>query len=343
MPGHSQKCLLAQYLCLNQNPIFEMGSYLFMYSSRFCRLVSAFDVSFLFVIVVMMSTMAGLQKILICSDLDRTLIPNGFKKESAHARPVFRRLAEHPNIHLAYVSGRDRKLILDAIEEFYLPLPDYAIGDVGTTLYRVKNDHWQLSEDWRDEIGKDWKGLSWEGLAEFFEDMGDIRLQEPEKQTRYKLSFYSDRNIDHQRLINDIRLILKQQRVRANIIWSVDETGTSGLLDILPPRANKLHAIQFLMQQEQFSEDRTVFAGDSGNDLDVLTSGLQAILVKNAMAEVRKEALKKLSPKHMMNRLYLPEGNLWGLNGNYAAGVIEGLAHYVPETATLIAAAVEEK
>jgi hypothetical protein len=286
--------------------------------------------------------MAGLQKILICSDLDRTLIPNGYQKESAHARPVFRRLAEHPHIYLAYVSGRDRKLILDAIEEFYLPLPDYAIGDVGTTLYRVTNDNWQLSQDWSDDIGKDWKGLSWEGLAECFEDMDDIRLQEPEKQTRHKLSFYTDQHIDHQRLINDIRLVLKQQRIRANIIWSVDETGTSGLLDILPPRANKLYAIEFLMQQEQFSGDHTVFAGDSGNDLDVLTSGLQAILVKNAMAEVRKEAVKKLSQKNMENRLYLPEGNFWGLNGNYAAGVIEGLVHFVPETGELVAAAVEE-
>ena len=87
--------------------------------------------------------MAGLQKILICSDLDRTLIPNGFQKESAYARPVFRQLVEHSYIYLAYVSGRDRKLILDAIEEFYLPMPDYAIGDVGTTLYRVLNRNWQ--------------------------------------------------------------------------------------------------------------------------------------------------------------------------------------------------------
>jgi sucrose-6F-phosphate phosphohydrolase len=296
-----------------------------------------------FVIVVMMRTMAGSQKILICSDLDRTLIPNGYQPESAHARPVFRRLAENAHIYLAYVSGRDRKLILDAIEEFYLPLPDYAIGDVGTTLYRITNDNWQLSDEWSDEIGKDWKGLSWEELAVCFEDMDDIRLQEPEKQTRHKLSFYTDQDIDHQRLINDIRLILKQKHVPANIIWSVDETGTSGLLDILPPRANKLHAIEFLMQQEQFSEDRTVFAGDSGNDLDVLTSGLQAILVKNAMAEVRREAVNKLSHQHMMHRLYLPEGDFLGLNGNYAAGIIEGLVHFVPETRELVAAAVEKR
>ena len=82
-----------------------------------------------------MNSVARLQNILICSDLDRTIIPNGYQEESANARPVFRQLAEHANINLAYVSGRNKKLILDAIEEFDLPIPDYAIGDVGTTLY----------------------------------------------------------------------------------------------------------------------------------------------------------------------------------------------------------------
>ena len=286
--------------------------------------------------------MAGLQKILICSDLDRTLIPNGFQKESAYARPVFRQLVEHSNIYLAYVSGRDRKLILDAIEEFYLPMPDYAIGDVGTTLYRVLNGNWQLSDDWCDEIGQEWKGLGWQGLAEFFKDMEEIRLQEPEKQNPYKLSFYTNQGVDHQRLINDIRLVLSAKGIRANVIFSVDEISTNGLLDIIPARANKLHAIRFLMQQEQFSEDRTVFAGDSGNDLDVLTSGLQAILVKNAMDEVRNEAIETLADKQMINQLYLPKGNFEAMNGNYAAGVLEGLVHFIPETGGLIAKAVEE-
>ena len=83
--------------------------------------------------------MAELQKILICSDLDRTIIPNGYQEESAHCRPVFRKLVEHPNIYLTFLSGRDKKLILDAIEEYYLPMPDYAIGDVGTTLYRISS------------------------------------------------------------------------------------------------------------------------------------------------------------------------------------------------------------
>jgi HAD superfamily hydrolase (TIGR01484 family) len=286
--------------------------------------------------------MAELRKILLCSDLDRTLIPNGFQEESADARPVFRRVVEHPNIYLAYVSGRNRKLICDAIEEFYLPVPDFAIGDVGTTLYRIIDGCWQLSDQWKDEIGKDWKGLSRDGLAEYLEDMGELRLQENEKQSRHKLSFYTAHNIDHQHLKKNIWNVLAQKGVRANIIWSVDEISANGLLDIIPARANKLHAIRFLMQRERFTDDCTVFAGDSGNDLDVLTSGLQSILVKNANDEVRQKAVETLSAKHMVHRLYLPEGNFWGMNGNYAAGVMEGLVHFMPAAGEWIAKAVEK-
>ena len=172
--------------------------------------------------------------------------------------------------------------------------------------------------------------------------MDDIRLQELEKQSAYKLSFYTDPQVDRQGLIAQIRGALDVERVSANLIWSVDEISTQGLLDIVPARANKLRAIQFLMQQEQFCEARTVFAGDSGNDLDVLTSGLQAILVKNATEDVRKHALQSLSAKQMTERLYLPRGNFYGMNGRYAAGILEGLAHFIPETENLIAKAVAQ-
>ncbi len=289
-----------------------------------------------------MNSVNKAQKILLCTDLDRTIIPNGIQKESPLARPLLRRLARCPNIYLAYVSGRDQKLILDAIAEFHLPVPNYAIGDVGTTLYRIINGNWQLSDDWSAEIGQDWKRLDREELTWLLEDIKEIQLQEPGKQNRYKLSYYTDQNVNYQTLAMNIRGRLAKPGVRVSIIWSVDEIGEIGLLDIIPARANKLQAIRFLMQQEQFPEECTVFAGDSGNDLDVLTSGLQSILVKNAMDEVRKEAIETLSLNHMTHRLYLPKGNFYGMNGNYAAGVIEGLAHYISETNEQIAKAVEK-
>ncbi len=289
-----------------------------------------------------MNSVAETQKILLGCDLDRTIIPNGIQKESPLARPLLRRLAECPNIYLAYVSGRDQKLILDAIEEFYLPVPDYAIGDVGTTLYRIINGNWRLSDDWSAEIDQDWKSLDREELTLLLGNIIEIQLQEPERQSRHKLSYYTDQNVDYQALVINIRGRLAKPGVRVSIIWSVDEIDKIGLLDIIPARANKLHAIRFLMQQEQFPEKHTVVAGDSGNDLDILTSGLQAILVKNAAGDVRKQALDALSRKCMTNRLYLPRGNFLGMNGNYAAGVLEGLIHFIPETGTLIAEAVEQ-
>ncbi|MGD2272354.1 MAG: HAD-IIB family hydrolase [Desulfobacterales bacterium] len=282
------------------------------------------------------------QRILLCSDLDRTIIPNGIQQESAPARPVFRRIAEHPDICLAYVSGRDKKLILDAIKEFYLPVPQYVIGDVGTTLYQIAKGIWHLSEDWSREIGQDWKGLDWAERTEIIADIKEIRLQESEKQNQYKLSYYTEAGADHQKLMKIIQERFAQRGVRVGIVWSVDEMDKAGLLDILPSRANKLHAIQFLMQKEKFSEKRTVFAGDSGNDVAVLTSGLQAILVKNAADDVRREVIEILSKKQLTDRLYLPRGNFFGMNGNYAAGVLEGLAHFIPETGAWIAGALEQ-
>lgn len=72
---------------------------------------------------------------LICTDLDRTLLPNGPQPESATARERFTALVAHPAVTLAYVSGRHRRLVEEAIEHYRLPIPDFVIGDVGTTLY----------------------------------------------------------------------------------------------------------------------------------------------------------------------------------------------------------------
>jgi hypothetical protein len=71
-----------------------------------------------------------------------------------------------------YVSGRDRKLNRKAIEEFKLPPPDYAIGDVGTTLYRILVGHRHVSDAWATEIGQDRQESDGDTLAAL---VGDIR------------------------------------------------------------------------------------------------------------------------------------------------------------------------
>jgi len=269
--------------------------------------------------------------ILLCSDLDRTILPNGAQPESPDARPLLHALAARPEVTLAYVSGRHKALLQEAIEEYDIPVPDYAIGDVGTTIYHVHDGSWDPWDEWAEEIAPDWGGRRHDELAALFTDLDALTVQEPEKQNTFKLSYYAPSELERGFLLAEMGDRLDRAGVRASLVWSVDETAQVGLLDVLPECATKLHAVRFLMTHRGFAETRTVFAGDSGNDLPVLTSGLQAVLVKNAHPEVRDEARRALAAKGALDRLYLAHGEFLGMNGNYSAGVLEGLAHFIPE------------
>jgi len=266
-----------------------------------------------------------LKKILICTDLDRTLIPNGAQPESPQARERFRQLAVREDVAIAYVSGRHFALIEQAIAEFDLPQPDFAIADVGSTIYQTDTSGWRQWDAWDAHIAPDWHGLTHDGLARLLSDFPALRLQEQEKQNRHKLSYYVALETDGEGLLAAIAARLESESIKANLIWSIDEEAGIGLLDVLPARANKLHAIRFLMQQKGYSHESTVFAGDSGNDLDVLLSDIRAVLVANADPEVKVRAANSHK-----DALYIAQGGYLGMNGNYSAGILEGIAHYLP-------------
>jgi hypothetical protein len=272
-------------------------------------------------------------KIFLCSDLDRTLLPNGYEEESPKARKLLNLLAKRPEVTLAYVSGRNQQLLLNAIEKYKIPAPDYAVGDVGTTIYQIIDSQWHPLMEWEQKIASAWKGRRYDQIAAMFEDITELKLQEPENQNTFKVSYYAPADLDHEYIIQTMQERLQAEKVQASLIWSVDETAHQGLLDILPENATKYHAIRFLMARNDFSDQATVFAGDSGNDLPVLTSGLQAVLVRNASEEVKKQALHELEIKRQAKQLYCAKGDFLGMNGNYSAGVLEGLVHFIPKIA----------
>ena len=272
--------------------------------------------------------------------MDRTILPNGDQEESSDVRSVLRLLVERPEIHIAYVSGRDKNLIQEAITEYNLPFPEYAVGDVGTTIYELTGNNWTPWEDWFREIAKDWNGLESEDLTGILKGFDNLKLQEPEKQNRFKLSYYADKNANDRQLVDQIQAYLSKQKLSSRIIWSVDEQRNSGLVDILPQRASKLHAIRYLMDQKGYRKSKVVFCGDSGNDLNVLTSDIRAVLVKNASEDVRLEALESVVKNGRAETLYMAKGDFMGMNGNYTAGVLEGLAHFEPDVRPWIEAAV---
>jgi sucrose-6-phosphatase len=271
--------------------------------------------------------------LLICTDLDRTLIPNGPQSESPHAREHFAALAARPEVTVAYVSGRHRALVEKAIGNYSLPLPDFVVGDVGTTIYRVGAEQdWQRQTAWEAMIAQDWAGRSRTELKGLLQDLTDLRPQESAKQNDYKLSYYVPLHSDRDALSAVIRHRLGSAGVNASLIWSVDDPEGIGLLDILPARASKYHAVEALIQLHDFDYGNTVFCGDSGNDIEVLVSPIPAVLVANAQPDVRALARRLADEMGHGDRLYIARGEFMGMNGNYSAGMLEGIAHYHPRT-----------
>jgi sucrose-6F-phosphate phosphohydrolase len=278
--------------------------------------------------------------LLICTDLDRTLLPNGRQPESAAARPLFARFTSQQGVTLAYASGRHRTLVEEAIATYELPAPDWVIGDVGTTLYRVQAGRWDPWPSWEEEIAGDWQGLWSEDLQPLFLDLEPLTLQEPAKQNRYKLSYTLPLTTRREELLECMSLRLQQKGLAVSLIYSVDEPAGLGLLDVLPARATKLHALEFLMRQQGFEPGNTLFAGDSGNDLPVLCSAVPSVLVANADAATITQAQQQSDRQGTADRFYLARGGFLGMNGNYAAGILEGIAHFHPQAHTVMEAAL---
>ncbi len=269
-----------------------------------------------------------MKRLFICTDLDRTLLPNGEQPESPGARKVFARFVSHPEVSLAYVSGRHLALVQQSIHDYDLPEPDWIVGDVGSSIYQRAGDGWSFLESWSQHISQDWQGHTAADLAPLFADLSSLSLQPEDRQNTYKLSYFIPLDADLPALTDALRQALDVHQVSASLIYSVDEQASIGLLDVLPERATKLHAIEFLIQEQGLAPDQTVFAGDSGNDLPVLTSPVPAVLVANAHPDVVDQAIREAARRGTADALYLARGDFRGMNGNYSAGILEGIAHF---------------
>ena len=74
-----------------------------------------------------------MRRFLLCTDLDRTLIQNGTQPESPAAKERFKRLVSCEEVVLAYVTGRHRALIEQAIA-------DYRFAATGFCHRRCRHD-----------------------------------------------------------------------------------------------------------------------------------------------------------------------------------------------------------
>ena len=272
---------------------------------------------------------------LLCTDMDRTLLPNGEQAESEHARPILWHILKMHQMKLAYVTGRDLTLVLDAIAEYSLPLPDVIIGDVGSSIYMHTEAGWQKSEDWEQTIAQQWGGDS-AYIHELLADINELQVQESDRQKTFKRSYYFDTTVDESWLQQQVEARLTSNGVSAALVFSHDPERQCMLLDVLPHSATKREAVAYVQSMYKLAEQDVLFSGDSGNDVSAICAAHPAVLVANADDDTRRKVIIENEKASIPDTTYLASGGLEvagqdALNGNYAAGIIEGLVHFRPE------------
>lgn len=274
-----------------------------------------------------------MRRLLLCTDLDRTLLPNGTVPESSAARPLFRRLAAAAGVTLVYVTGRDAGRVAEAVNEHDLPTADHLVCDVGSTILDADG---RRRADWDSHIAAGWGGRGGADLAGLIGTLPGLERQDQSRQGPFKLSYEVRPPGGTDARARTIAERLRAAGLQVSVVPSHDDAAGVGLIDVLPAAAGKAAAIGFLREQLGFSLDEAVFAGDSGNDLDVLTGPVPAVLVANAASAVREAALAGAVAAGHADRLHLARGGVLGLNGNYAAGILEGVLHYQPAWAAVL-------
>ncbi|KAF8062739.1 SPP1 [Scenedesmus sp. PABB004] len=123
-------------------------------------------------------------------------------------------------------------------------------------------------------------------------------------------------------VVGGIEAALRGAGVRANIITS--GTGDWRFMDLVPARAGKLQALEYVRAARGFPLSATVACGDSGNDILMLSGANLAIVVGNAQPD-----LLDWLAGHVGEPSPLPgRDRLHRAAAAEARGILEGLAYF---------------
>lgn len=256
----------------------------------------------------------------LVSDLDGTLIPFPDRDQNKEDLIRLGNLHETHDFTLIFATGRSLDSVLDAIEHYVLPVPDWIICNVGTSIYKRSSDSFVILEAYNEKLKEICHGMDHRRIEESFKHLKKLRLQPEENQSEFKLSYWCEESELHE-MIDQINEIRQRESLPYKCLGSVDPFNKHGLVDILPDGVDKAYALDWLSGLLSLNTDRIVYAGDSGNDLAALVGSYPSVLVGNATERLRSEVRELLKQQNESGPCYFAK--------NFAtSGVLEGMKHF---------------
>lgn len=201
---------------------------------------------------------------ILATDLDGTFLAGS---DAARERLVGRFL-NRPDARLVYVTGRSVASVQRLISAGTLPEPDTMICDVGTVIAHGDGSPFVgVATNW---IESRWRGKA-DTLREAMVAFPALELQADFGPNRLGY-FYRD------------EAVLEPASARVREL-GCDPLASDGIyFDVLPQGVNKGSTLRALLRSWDVADDEVLVAGDTLNDLAMLSSGYRAVAVGGAEA-----------------------------------------------------------
>lgn len=230
---------------------------------------------------------------LLATDLDGTFLAGS----AAARQSLYQLIARHPEIQLAYVTGRGLERVLPLLSDPSLPQPDFIICDVGATI--VSGQTQQAIQPLQSEVASRWPGE--QSVQNYFAKFDQLQRQETPQERR--VSFFCQEDA------------VTPEVLQAAADLNCDVLFSAGMyLDILPKGVNKGATLTRLVEHLKISKDQVLVAGDTLNDLSMYEHGFKGVCVGES-EDALLAATKGL--RHVLHA-----------TGPGCEGIIEAFSHF---------------
>lgn len=195
---------------------------------------------------------------LLATDLDGTFLAG----DPEDRLSLYQTIAAHPEIKLAYVTGRSLEAVLPLLADPTLPQPDYIIADVGATL--VHGDSLQPIQPLQSVVDARWPGET--QVASVIEPFGLERQDVPQAR---RCSYFCTPEQAANPALREIA-----DELGCDLLYSAEL-----YLDFLPKGVNKGSSLQALADWLELDHDQVLAAGDTLNDLSMLSASFHGVCV----------------------------------------------------------------